>query len=111
MGCSAESAKNADGQVDLQSAKIDLYWNMFSQPSRAVKSLLDAGNVKYSDHHLDLFKGEHKQPDILKINPAGQVPFVVINGEVCTESAATLRLLASVVKPLNVYYPNNAFTR
>lgn len=43
---------------------------------------------------LDFEKKEHKQPEFLKINPAGMVPTVVDNGEVFTEVAAILTWLA-----------------
>lgn len=39
------------------------------------------------------------------------MPFVIINDDVYTESAATLRLLASIVGPLTSYYPTDPFMR
>lgn len=58
-----------------------------------------------------MFKEENKSPEILKLNPEGKVPFVVINGEVYTESASVLRLIAQIMKPLASYYPNDPFIR
>ena len=49
--------------------QLKLYWNVQSQPSRALKTLLLAGDVPHEDIHLDLFKGEHKTPEITAINP------------------------------------------
>ena len=74
---------------------LKLYWNLGSQPSRAIKSLLVAGGVPHEDVHLDLFKRENRNPEILAINPSGVLPFVVINDDiVLEESAAILRFLA-----------------
>jgi hypothetical protein len=37
---------------------ITLYWNLFSQPSRAVKAVLLMGKVPHETVSIDLFKGE-----------------------------------------------------
>ncbi len=50
---------------------VKLYWFPGSQPARAVKSLLVAGGIEHEEHVLDIFKGEHKTPEMLAINPAG----------------------------------------
>jgi len=42
--------------------------------------------VKFEEITVDIFSGEQKSPEILKINPAGSVPFITVNGEVYTES-------------------------
>jgi glutathione S-transferase len=84
--------------------KIDLYWMPMSQPSRAVKALLVAGDVPHEDHILDLMKGEHKTEDMLKINPAGSVPFITVDGEPLYESAAILRYIAVKFPSCNKYY-------
>ena len=44
----------------MSQLKIVLYWNFASQPSRAIKALLKAGDVEHEDVHLDLMKGEHR---------------------------------------------------
>ena len=51
--------------------KIDLYWYCLSQPARAVKGLLDAGDVPYESHVINPMKGENKTPEYLAINPTG----------------------------------------
>ena len=54
--------KNKDKMSDDK--KITLYWNIGSQPSRALKALLIAGGVPHNDRHLDIMKGEHKTEEI-----------------------------------------------
>ena len=60
---------------------LTLYWNFGSQPSRAIKSLLVAGNIPHDEVHLDIFKGENRTPEMLVINPAGSLPFITVNDE------------------------------
>ena len=88
--------------------KIALYWNHISQPSRAIKSLLEAGDVPYESHELDMLKGAHKAPEILAINPVGTLPFITVDGEPLYESAAILRYLAVKFPSLYQFYPEGA---
>lgn len=37
--------------------KLAYFWNIGSQPSRAVKALLDLGKLDYDLHKVDLAKG------------------------------------------------------
>lgn len=48
MGCNTESNLNSkEGQVDIGAIKIKLVWSLESQPARALKSFMDAGNFRY----------------------------------------------------------------
>ena len=85
--------------------KIDLYHHPLSQPSRALHALLVAGDVPFESHLLNVLKGEHKAPDILKINPAGTIPFILVDGEPLYESAAILRYIAVKFPSCAAYYP------
>ena len=58
-----------------------------------------------------MFKEENKSADILKLNPDGKVPFVVINDEVYKESASVMRLITAIVSPLYKYYPQDPFVK
>ena len=87
--------------------KIVLYWNMGSQPSRAIRSLLLAGDVEHESVHLDMFAGEHRQEQYLAINPKGTLPFITFDGKPMYESAAILRYLARKLDSLNQFYPPN----
>ena len=79
-----------------------------SQPSRALKSLLDAGDVPYENHVADILKGENRTPEMLALNPAGSLPFITVDGEPLYESAAILRYLAVKFPSLNQFYPEGA---
>ena len=50
---------------------LTLYWFPGSQPSRAVKAVLDLGHVEFTSEVRDIFKGETRTEEYLKINPAG----------------------------------------
>ena len=89
------------------SSDLKLYWTLGSQPARAIKSLLEAGNVPHEAIHLNLFEAEHKSEKILKLNPSGMIPFIVFNDQPSYESAAILRYLAQKYLSLNQFYPNN----
>ena len=82
-----------------------LYWNLGSQPSRAIRSILLAGGVEHESVHLDLFAGEHRQEQYLKINPGGSLPFITFDGKPMYESAAILRYLARKLPQLHQFYP------
>ena len=90
---------------------LTLYWSPQSQPSRAVKSLLTAGNIKHKSVQLDLLTGENRSPEQLKMNPGGTVPYIQIDGETFIESATILRYLANKYPELHCYYPDNNETR
>ena len=73
-------------QVRKSFLGIKLYWSVVTPSSRAIKSLLVAGDIEHSEVIVDLNKGENKSPEILKLNPAGTVPFMIVKGKVFTES-------------------------
>lgn len=92
--------------------KITLYWNIGSQPSRALKALLVAGNVPHNDRHLDMMKGEHKSEEIKKLQPAGWLPFITNeDGMPLYESGALLRYVATKFPSCHKYYPEGFETR
>lgn len=55
---------------------VEFYWDPRSPPSRQVHMTLKALGEKFVEKRLDLFKGEHKTEEFLKINPAGKVPAI-----------------------------------
>ncbi len=62
--------------------------------SFAVHWMLIELGVEFRTERLDLTAGDQRSPDYLRVNPAGRVPALLIDGEVYTESAALLMLLA-----------------
>jgi glutathione S-transferase len=62
--------------------------------SFAVHWMLIELGVEFRTERLDLTAGDQRLPTYLRINPAGRVPTLVVDGEAYTESAALLMLLA-----------------
>jgi glutathione S-transferase len=62
--------------------------------SLAVHWMLIELGIAFQTERLDLAAGEQRSPSFLKLNPMGQVPALVVDGQVYTESAALLMLLA-----------------
>jgi hypothetical protein len=62
--------------------------------SLAVHWMLIELGVEFRTERLDLAAGDQRSPAYLRVNPAGRVPTLVIDGETYTESAALLMLLA-----------------
>lgn len=69
---------------------LTLYYHILSQPARAVLALLHLGNIQYDGKVVNLFNGETRTAEYLKINPFGGVPFIVHNGLHLSESNAIL---------------------
>ena len=70
---------------------------LFYSPSTAslvVHWLLIELDAPHHLHELDFNKGDQKAPEYLKLNPAGRVPALLLDGQVITEAAAILLHLA-----------------
>lgn len=70
---------------------------LYEYPStRSVRDrwILQELDVPFEAVLVDLHKGEHMQPEFLKLNPAARVPVLVDDGFVLTESAAIAIYLA-----------------
>lgn len=61
--------------------------------SLAVHWMLIELGVPFETVRVDFESGDQRAPAYLKINPAGRVPTLVVNGEAYSESAALLMLL------------------
>ncbi len=55
--------------------------------------------LSYESTKVDMAAGDHKKPEYLAINPAGQVPAMSYDGFILTESAAICRYLAEKHDP------------
>ncbi len=66
---------------------LKLYGTPDTRSTRVAWALEEAG-AEYEFIPIQLTKGEHKQPEFLKINPGGKVPALVDGDLVLTESAA-----------------------
>ena len=78
----------------MESGDLTLYYSLVSQPSRAVKALLNIGKVAFNEVSIDLGKNEQHGEEFLKVNPRGQVPFIVEGDFKLGESNAILKYLA-----------------
>lgn len=61
--------------------------------------------------NVDVPNGEHQHPEILKLSPSGQIPFLVVDGDTFLEANAILRLLCRICPELGSLYPDDAFTK
>lgn len=73
---------------------ITLYGHELSGNVYKVRLFLELLGAEYEFVQIDLMKGEHKQPAYLAINPFGQVPALVDDGETVLDAQAILVYLA-----------------
>lgn len=72
---------------------LTLYAHPYSNNAMRAQLCLDEKGLNYDYVTVDLFKGAHKQPDYLVINPRGQVP-ALVDGDACIyESVAIVQYL------------------
>lgn len=69
---------------------LTLYWNLVSQPARAVKAAIDIGKLEVELVNVELLKGETKSPEYLSKNPHGLIPFLTHGDFKLAESNAIL---------------------
>jgi glutathione S-transferase len=62
--------------------------------SMAVHWMLIELGVPFQTERVDLEAGAQRNPEYLRLNPAGRVPTLLVDGQARTESAALLMLLA-----------------
>ena len=74
---------------------LQLYGNLGSGNCLKVKLIADATGTPFVLHQLGLRSGDTATPEFLKLNPAGQMPVVVLDdGRPLAQSNAILRYLA-----------------
>ncbi len=72
---------------------IELFHYWRSSCSWRVRWALALKKVPYTSTPVNLLKNEHKDPQYLKLNPAAQVPTLVVNGVALRESLAIIEWL------------------
>lgn len=77
---------------------IVLYHHPFSRAAGTVWALEEVG-VEYELRFVDMMKGQHKQPEMLALNPMGKLPILADGDVVVTESAAIGLYLADRYAP------------
>ncbi len=73
---------------------IKLYDNPVSGHAHRVRLFLSLLDLEFETIVIDMREGEHKTPDYLKLSPLGQVPTLVDDDIVITDSCAALVYLA-----------------
>jgi len=91
--------------------KLYIESSTFSQPARAVRSLLYETQTPFEQIEVNFSKGEHKQPAYLAVNPNGVVPTLVDDGFVLWESGTILRYICNSRKLPDHWYPKDAKAR
>lgn len=72
---------------------LELYHHGSSVCAAKVRFVLMEKELDWSGHYLDILKGEHFNPDYLKLNPNAVVPTLVHDGEVLVESTVICEYL------------------
>ncbi len=76
------------------------------QPTRSARArwaFLEAG-IQFEPHVVDVFKGEQRTDEYLKVNPLGVVPAAKFDGMPITESSA-IALIAATERPQSKLLP------
>ena len=82
---------------------LTIYGSDLSGPANKVRFVANYLGLKYEYKKLNLGAGDHKKPEILKLNPVGKVPFIDDDGFVLAESGAIIKYLAD--KAGSAIYP------
>jgi len=69
--------------------------------SQRVRFVLNAKNIPFEEHKLDLFAGDQLKPEYLKINPNGVVPSLLHKGKSVVDSAV-------IIEYVDEFMPNPA---
>ncbi|CAH0715343.1 unnamed protein product, partial [Brenthis ino] len=73
---------------------LKLYYDLMSQPSRALYILLNTAKCNFESKLVDLRKGEHFSEEFTAVNRLQRVPVIDYNGFVLSESIAIVKYLA-----------------
>ncbi|XP_075220335.1 glutathione S-transferase theta-1-like [Lycorma delicatula] len=87
---------------------LTFYYHLISQPSRALKILLDVNHVTYTGIVVNLLQGEHYQEDFTKINKFRKVPVIKHEDFILTESVAIVRYLCRETNIADNWYPKDS---
>jgi glutathione S-transferase len=64
--------------------------------SQRVRFVLNAKNIPFTEHKLDLFSGDQLKPEYLAINPNAVVPALIHNGHTILDSSVIIEYLDEV---------------
>ncbi|XP_033760740.1 glutathione S-transferase theta-1-like [Pecten maximus] len=86
---------------------LKYYFDLMSQPSRAVYIFLKMNNIPFVPKPVALRSGEHHTDEFKKLNPMSLVPVIDDDGFVLTESVAILKYLALKYNVPDHWYPRD----
>ncbi len=76
---------------------LTIYGSDLSSPANKVRFVANYLGLEYEYKKINLGAGEHRTPEILKLNPIGKVPFIDDDGFVLAESGAIIKYFADKV--------------
>ncbi|XP_058782412.1 glutathione S-transferase F10-like [Vicia villosa] len=76
---------------------VKVYGPNYGNPKRVLVCLFEK-EVEFETVDIDIFKGEHKQPDFLKLQPFGELPLIQDGDFTLYESRAIIRYYAEKYK-------------
>ncbi|XP_008229577.1 PREDICTED: glutathione S-transferase F9-like [Prunus mume] len=76
---------------------VKVYGSIDASPQRVLACLVEK-EIDFEIIRIDLFKGEHKDPEFLKLEPFGQVPVIQDGDYTLYESRAIMRYYAEKFK-------------
>ncbi|KAI4490937.1 hypothetical protein M0802_010611 [Mischocyttarus mexicanus] len=87
---------------------LKLYYDLLSQPSRALYIFLKVASIPFEAKQVKISKLEHLTPEFEAINPFKKVPVIEHNGLKLTESVAIVRYLCREYKVDQHWYPSSS---
>ncbi|MBT3703191.1 MAG: glutathione S-transferase family protein [Alphaproteobacteria bacterium] len=91
---------------------IKLYDYILSGSCYKVRLMLNILNIEYEVVPVDFYPGlEHKKPEMLALNPLGQLPVMVDGDLVLRDAQSILVYLASKFDDSNSWFPDDAAAR
>ncbi len=94
----------------MNESQIELYHYWRSSSSWRVRWALHLKGVAYKSHPINLLKNEQSELSFLKVNPAGQVPCLLVGDRVLSESTAIIEWLEEVY-PMPALLPKDPWRR
>jgi glutathione S-transferase len=88
-------------------AGLKLFFDAFSQPSRAVWMLLEMTKTPFQPNLVNIAKGDNRSEEFLKISPNKTVPAIDDNGFYLFESAAIMKYCVDKYNLPDHWYPKD----
>ena len=87
----------SDEEPEVRENKLIILYNApQSTCSQRVRFVLNAKNLPFEEHKLDLFSGDQLKPEYLAINPNGVVPALVHDDKIVVDSSVIMEYLDEV---------------